>query len=111
MNTTKHFTTCQNETVELIKPYWEAGKYIGTEKGWLLVMTLDGVDSRTIAKKVRNCDLFAVGTCPKCGSRHFAERVIARLAQASNHKCDARCVHAKGRNCECACGGKNHGAN
>lgn len=27
------------------------------------------------------------------------------------HKCDARCVGATGRtmNCECSCGGKNHG--
>lgn len=24
-------------------------------------------------------------------------------------KCDGRCTHAKGFNCECACGGKNHG--
>jgi hypothetical protein len=27
----------------------------------------------------------------------------------SLHKCDARCQHAKGHNCECSCGGKNHG--
>lgn len=24
-------------------------------------------------------------------------------------KCDARCTHAKGFNCECSCGGENHG--
>lgn len=24
--------------------------------------------------------------------------------------CDARCTNAKGHNCECSCGGKNHGA-
>lgn len=28
----------------------------------------------------------------------------------SLHKCDARCRNAKGHNCECSCGGKNHGA-
>lgn len=28
----------------------------------------------------------------------------------SLHKCDARCVNAKGHSCECSCGGKNHGA-
>jgi hypothetical protein len=27
----------------------------------------------------------------------------------SLHKCDARCQHAKGHECECSCGGKNHG--
>lgn len=25
------------------------------------------------------------------------------------HKCDDRCTHAKGSECSCACGGKNHG--
>jgi hypothetical protein len=25
-------------------------------------------------------------------------------------KCDGRCTHAKGSNCECSCGGKNHGS-
>ena len=24
-------------------------------------------------------------------------------------RCDARCTHAKGFDCECSCGGKNHG--
>lgn len=37
-------------------------------------------------------------------------RVIFRKANPSNHKCDARCRHAKGNNCECSCGGKYHGA-
>ncbi len=27
-----------------------------------------------------------------------------------DHKCDARCTGATGHDCECACGGKNHGA-
>lgn len=37
-------------------------------------------------------------------------RVIFRKANPSMHKCDARCRHAKGRNCECSCGGQFHGA-
>lgn len=38
-------------------------------------------------------------------------RVINYKSQPSRHQCDSRCVHAKGRtmNCECACGGANHG--
>jgi hypothetical protein len=38
-------------------------------------------------------------------------RAINYKSQPSRHKCDARCMHAKGRtmNCECSCGGKNHG--
>lgn len=28
----------------------------------------------------------------------------------SLHKCDGRCLHAKGGNCECSCGGQFHGS-
>lgn len=27
----------------------------------------------------------------------------------TEHVCDARCTSARGHNCECSCGGKNHG--
>jgi hypothetical protein len=37
-------------------------------------------------------------------------RVIFFKKNASLHKCDARCLSATGHNCECSCGGKNHGA-
>lgn len=39
------------------------------------------------------------------------ERVINFKSNPSRHECDARCMNASGRtmNCECACGGKNHG--
>ena len=37
-------------------------------------------------------------------------RIIEYKNNPSLHKCDARCQHAKGRTCECSCGGANHGA-
>jgi len=39
------------------------------------------------------------------------ERTINYKSNPSRHECDARCMNATGRtmNCECACGGKNHG--
>ena len=39
------------------------------------------------------------------------ERTVRYSAAPSKHECDARCVNATGRtmNCECSCGGKNHG--
>lgn len=37
-------------------------------------------------------------------------RVVFRKVAPSNHKCDARCLHAKGNQCECECGGQFHGA-
>ena len=36
-------------------------------------------------------------------------RIIYRKANPSNHKCGARCRSATGPNCECACGGRDHG--
>lgn len=39
------------------------------------------------------------------------ERTVNYKARPSRHECDARCMNATGRtmNCECACGGRNHG--
>lgn len=38
-------------------------------------------------------------------------RMVTFKARPSLHECDARCMNATGRtmNCECSCGGKNHG--
>ncbi len=43
----------------------------------------------------------------KCGSDFTLMPVFG--VNAPDHKCDARCETAKGHNCECACGGANHG--
>ena len=53
---------------------------------------------------------YARGTCSACGGKHYAEREIIRPARPSNHKCGGKCRSAKGPNCECACGGEQHGA-
>lgn len=37
-------------------------------------------------------------------------RIVRFNPEGSNHKCDGRCFNAKGGDCECSCGGKNHGA-
>jgi hypothetical protein len=43
-----------------------------------------------------------------CGNWRMAFPVLGRLVPAKG--CDGRCMAATGHNCECACGGKNHGA-
>ena len=50
------------------------------------------------------------GTAPD-GSLIATTRMVQYKSNPSRHACDARCIHAKGRvmNCECSCGGKNHG--
>lgn len=40
-----------------------------------------------------------------------ADRCVTYKSNPSRHECDARCMNATGRTmqCECSCGGKNHG--
>jgi hypothetical protein len=40
-----------------------------------------------------------------------ATRTVNFKNNPSRHECDARCMFANGKtmNCECSCGGKNHG--
>lgn len=39
------------------------------------------------------------------------QRIIEYKSRPSRHECDGRCLNATGRTmqCECSCGGKNHG--
>jgi hypothetical protein len=47
--------------------------------------------------------------CWACGMKLKIDRV--KGTYKPEHKCDARCLASKGPNCECACGGTNHGKN
>mgnify|MGYP001609886570 CR=1 FL=1 len=96
--TTKMFCDRDGQTIELtgyvvpMKKAEFAAKFPGV-KGY----KYDGFDMQT----ARGED----------GQYYPVTRKITYKAFASKHKCDARCLFAKGRtmNCECACGGKNHG--
>jgi hypothetical protein len=46
--------------------------------------------------------------CPVCSSARVTGNTVR--GQVSDHACDARCMGAVGPNCECSCGGRNHGA-
>jgi hypothetical protein len=46
-------------------------------------------------------------TCPDCHREHARGNAVKGYTTA--HVCDARCTNATGPNCECSCGGKNHG--
>ena len=48
-----------------------------------------------------------LGLCPQCGHLMRGGELKAHLVE--DHKCDARCTGARGHNCDCSCGGKNHG--
>jgi len=44
--------------------------------------------------------------CPECGRETYGTPV---KGYKTDHVCDARCTSAKGQDCECSCGGQNHG--
>lgn len=43
-----------------------------------------------------------------CGERKYAEFNVLH-GVVTQEKCSVKCTGAKGHDCECACGGKNHG--
>jgi hypothetical protein len=47
----------------------------------------------------------AYAACP-CGTEVYLEPVRGNV---TGHKCDPRCTGARGVDCECECGGANHG--
>jgi phage terminase large subunit GpA-like protein len=49
-------------------------------------------------------------TCPKCGRWEWVKGGTVN-GTVSDHKCGAKCLSAIGPNCECSCGGANHGKN
>lgn len=50
------------------------------------------------------------GCFARCSNRHkfFAVKLV-KGTYSPDHKCDSRCLNAKGWSCTCSCGGANHG--
>jgi hypothetical protein len=48
-----------------------------------------------------------VTACSSCGAQLTVEEIVGRFKVTV--PCDTRCTSAKGRKCECSCGGHNHG--
>lgn len=98
MATMKYFSDYNNETVELVA---------------LSNMRIAEFESRFPGIKGKRCDSFSKWVGYAAGSRDPLPvmRMISYKSHPSKHVCDARCMHAKGKtmNCECSCGGKNHG--
>ena len=47
--------------------------------------------------------------CPRCHSATWDSKRVQGFTTAQ--PCDARCMGARGFDCQCACGGANHGRN
>ena len=56
----------------------------------------------------RNGDLALEYTCKCCGKLRYARSVLGKFN--AHKKCSPKCQASIGFQCECQCGGKNHGA-
>ena len=98
MATFKYFSDMNGETVEL------KAHRLFPMKNKEFALRFPGV-------KGKRSDSFSTYTSEDInGTVLPVTRVIERKARPSLHKCDDRCMEAKGFKCECSCGGKNHGA-
>jgi hypothetical protein len=70
-----------------------------------LVEDFSAVTAGAGAKRVGNNGVFA--RCTN-GHKFFMLRAV-KGTYSPDHKCDARCLNAKGHDCTCSCGGANHG--
>lgn len=48
--------------------------------------------------------------CPEHGTAYLSGKPV-KGSYSEARVCDSRCMGAKGPNCDCQCGGANHGAN
>jgi hypothetical protein len=60
-------------------------------------------------KRITSSDDYYTG-CPNCHTKHIDGNVV-KGTYSESHKCDARCMNAKGQDCECSCAGASHGIN
>jgi hypothetical protein len=99
-DTVKHFAECGASIVELTRIQWadtrDFARTIGRPRS-------------ENERMVREGHLFASGMCPLCARIHPSGRRIYYSDSPSKHACNAKCMGAVGRICECSCGGKNHG--
>ena len=91
----RYFTTCEGEQVELAHVGHQPNSVFNPITGWW---------QDTLRPYA------FMGTSPKCGEKHLAQRKIEYKRAPSLHKCNAKCMGGKvNGTCECQCGGKNHG--
>jgi hypothetical protein len=72
-----------------------------------LVQTADSFKDVKAGNVVYRCQNAWWSRCP---NRHkvFPLKAV-KGTYSPDHKCDARCLNAKGHDCTCSCGGANHG--
>ena len=52
---------------------------------------------------------YTVKLCPSCNGNNTRSTIV-HGSYSPDHKCDPRCTGAHGGDCDCSCGGANHGS-
>lgn len=96
---------CKCSTARVTAEVSERGYLIGSDASTVLQAAI----SRTaiVGRLPGGFNLTAPFYCVGCRKFFKVEQVKGRR---TGHECDAKCMASKGPTCECACGGKNHGA-
>jgi orotidine-5'-phosphate decarboxylase len=97
MTTFRYFADLDGQTIEL------------TSAGYVESISRKEMATLFPGVKAKSYDSLAVQAKRHNGQLLPISRAIEFKKNPSFHKCDDRCLHAKGHKCECACGGKNHG--
>jgi hypothetical protein len=96
VNIVRLFSDVEGETIELF--------------GYIVGMDRAEFSARFPGVKGRKFDGRRMQVAADGGGRvRPVTRAVEFKKRASLHKCDYRCMFARGPNCECSCAGKNHG--
>lgn len=111
VKTTRVIFKCGNKQCKHVwareykKCYKSMGGPVGT--GYLMKYEAARLDLNRVDENGREISLGYDHECPKCKAHKTTSNAV--VGTQTETKCDARCTSAKGHNCECSCGGKNHG--
>ena len=95
-------TTATAEATEITLGGWICtGRFVATCKGCKTYVKVE--------REPRAIYSYFGDTCRECG--RGIEMIQVMGSRDASKPCDGRCLNAKGHDCECSCGGANHGAN
>lgn len=102
IRTRRFIFTCKHCKTTKAIDYTSTSTPKGEDK-WGVMRWTEPKFTRIVDGRVRDISHDAMCSC----GRYYTGTAVK--GTKSNHRCDARCVNSKGPNCECSCGGENHG--
>lgn len=86
------------------------GKFLAAGKVFRrMELQLAGVPLYSALSRKNKVETVKYFTSVYCTCKRGMASLKAVVGKVNQTPCDARCTDAKGHNCECSCGGQNHG--